>query len=323
MPSEGITSIRTESAKLNISKGGSTAIYVDQSSSKASDKHDGFDWDRPKKTLQGAIDILEPWTEIYIRSGVYQENIEIEYENITMHGLVQAGSDRVEISPVSGVPLKVTAGYSNIRGISVVSSDANAIELTGPGHKLHDCYIECNNFAGPQISAILLNDADKTSIRDCHLNGKLGLNTIGVRVDGTLNASVDNVIEANYFEKFGTIGVAGQGINLNNAQRCLILKNIFSSCYNGVYCELNSTALHTVIGNQFYENAGLDIVDLNDEDDRSIHIANNYYGYAGWYDDPNHDGVASVAVSCYNNWDYAPLAYPHYQGPSFLPREAH
>jgi hypothetical protein len=41
---------------------------------------------------------------------------------------------------------------------------------------------------------------------------------------------------------------------------------------------------------------------------------NNFYGYQDWFTDYDHDGLADVAVCCYLNYDYAPLAYPHYQG---------
>lgn len=321
MPQEGITSIRDESGKLNFSKGGSTSIYVDGSASNASDRHDGYNWKRPKKTIQGALNILESWMEIWIRSGTYAENVVIDAENVVMHGVVQAGSDRVEIAPASGVPLDVQVGYFEIEGISLVSQNANVIQITGPGHKIHDCYIEINSGGGAQYTGILLNDADKVNIHNNHLTGRYALDTIGIRCDGTLNASVDGIITDNYIEQFGTVGTAGQGINLNNAQRFLIMKNIFDSCYNGIYCEVKSNSLHSIIGNQFYANASVDICDMNpDQQTSGITINNNFYGYTDWYYDPDHDGLADMAVECYYNWDYSPLAYPHYQGPSFARR---
>lgn len=321
MPQLGITSIRTQSGTLNFSKGGSTSLYVDKNHAAADDKNDGFNWDRPKETIQGALDDLEAWTEIYIRPGTYQENIVIDKENVIVHGVIQAGLDRVEIAPLSGVPIDVQVGYSELEGVSLVSTGANSLKLTGPGHHVHDCYIEVNTDGLAQYSGVLLNDADKLNFHDNHLHGRSGLNTIGVRVDGTLNASVDCVIKYNYFQNFGTVAMAGQGINLNNAQRCLMMKNIFDSCYNGIYCEVKANALHSIFGNQFYANASVDICDMNpDQQTSGNFINNNYFGYVGWYMDNNHDGIADVPVQCYYNYDYAPLAYPHYQGPSFIPR---
>lgn len=322
MPQMGITSIRTESASLNFSKGGSTSIYVDQAAVNASDNIDGYSWSRPKKTIAGAIAVLQPWMEIWIKPGIYQENVVITEPNVVIHGIVQAGLDRAEIAPISGVPVQCTVGYVELEGLSIISTNDNAIELTGPGHKIHDCFIEVDSDGTAQCSAILLNDCDKFLVHDCNFSGRYAEDTIGVRVDGTLNASVDCCVRDNYFHGFGTVATPGQCINLNNAQRCLVIRNTFDSSYIGVNCEVIANALHTIVGNQFYANASVDICDLNpDQQASGIHIQNNFYGYTGWYSDPNHDGIADVAVQCYYNYDYAPLAYPHYQGPSFVPRQ--
>ena len=323
MPEMGITSIRTESATLNFSKGGSTSIYVDQNAVNASDNNDGYSWERPKETIAGAIAVLAPWMEIWIKSGTYQENVVIDEQNVVLHGIVQAGLDRAEIAPLTGVPIICTVGYVELEGLSIISTNDNAIELTGPGHKIHDCFIEVDSDGSAQCTAILLNDCDKFLVYDCHLSGRYAEDVIGVRVDGTLNASVDCCIRDNYFHGFGTVATQGHGVNLNNAQRCLIIKNIFDSGYIGINCDVIANALHTIIGNQFYANSSFDICDLNpDQQAGGIWICNNFYGYVGWYSDPNHDGIADVAVQCYYNYDYAPLAYPHYQGPSFVPRQA-
>lgn len=320
MPQRGVTSIRTQSGKLNFSKGGSTSIYVDRAASNASDKHDGYSWDRPKKTIQGAIDVLEAWMEIWIKSGTYAENVVIDKENVIIHGLVQSGTDRVEISPVSGVPVDIQVGYCELSGVALVATNSNCLTITGPGHNIHDCYFELDSSGLAQYSCVILNDCDRFHFHDNHLVGGGVLNTIGVRVDGTASASVDCNIHDNFFTGFGALASAGQGINLNNAQRCLITNNIFDSCYNGIYCEVKLNALHTIVGNQFYANYGYDICDMNtDQQTSGINIFNNFYGYVGWYEDYNHDGLADLAVQCYYNVDYAPLSYPHFRGPSFVP----
>jgi hypothetical protein len=321
MPLKGITSIRTQSGKLNLSKGGSTALYVDRSAATASDNNDGYSWDRPFETIQGALDNLEPWMEIYVRPGTYQENLVIDHENVVINGVIQSGLDRVEIAPLSGVALDIQVGYFELLGVSLVSSNSDALTLTGPGHYIHDCYIEVNTDGLSQYTGVLLNDADKFTLKDCHLNGRYGLDTVGVRLDGSLNASVDCYIQNNYFENFGTIDVSGQGLHLGNSQRCLVHKNIFTSCYNGVYCSLLANSLHSIIGNQFYSNASVDICDMNpDQQVSGITIRNNFFGYTGWYSDNNGDGIADVPIQCYYNYDLSPLASPHYMGPSYVPR---
>jgi len=321
MPTTGTTSIRNQSGTLNFSKGGSTSIYLDKNSLTASDKNDGYSWSRPKKTFAGVTDILEPWMEIWARGGIYQENVVIDEENVVIHGLVQAGLDRVEIAPLSGVPLDVQVGYVELEGLALVSTNSSVCKLTGPGHKVHDCYCEVGSDGGAQYSGLLLNDADGIDIHHNHLNGRYSLSTVGIRVDGTLNASVDGRIHDNYIEKFGTVGVAGQGINFNNAQRFLTIKNIFDSCYNGVYLNLKANSLHSIIGNSFFANASVDICDMNpDQQTSGNFINNNFYGYSGWYQDNDHDGIAEVPVQAYYNYDYSPLASPHYQGPSYKAR---
>jgi hypothetical protein len=436
MPQLGYGSIRNQSSSLNISKGGSTSIYVDKNSVTASDNNDGFDWDRPKKTIGGATAILEPWMELWIKSGIYQENVIIPYENVKIHGVVQSGTNRAEIAPLSGVPLKFLAGYCEMEGMSIVAQDNNCLEAIGPGHKIHDCYFEVNNvvpvtqyihtttqtpsnsnlvftsllgpsdmvfvsissigmpghtvppisvsvvsgsiyivvndltiaseiitavnsdpvaslivlvslasgndgsgifvtYAGspvsfylateysyyPNKSCVLLDDCDKFELYNCYLTGKSGENVIGVRLDGTLNATVDSYIHDNYFVDFGDVGLAGHGINLNNAQRALVVRNIFDSGYTGVYLPLLANSLHSIVGNQFYANAGVDVVDMNsDVVSGGNFIRNNFFGYVGWFDDVNHDGIADHTVQCQYNYDYSPLSSPHYQGPSFVPR---
>lgn len=418
MPQLGYGSIRNQSSTLNISKGGSTSIYIDKYSPKASDKNDGFDWDRPKATIGGATAVLEPWMELWINSGIYQENVIIPYENVKIHGVVQSGVNRAEISPLSGVPLKIQAGYCEVEGIALASVDSNVIEVSYPGNKLHDLYVELNTtsplsyyytivdgilftshvgniayveffyyspgplsimnwfvnqvaitygdnttvaeviedfnshpqctaimtaslapgYTGNELisdvgthyttslsynnySAVYLNDCDRFDMHDCHLNGKSGENLIGVRIDGLINATVDSFIHDNYFVDFGDIGLAGQCINVVNAQRTLIQRNIFDSSYNGVYLSLLANGLTSVVGNQFYANASVDIVDMNPSQIASGNfIRGNFYGYVDWFDDVNHDGIADYPVQCWYNYDYAASSSPHYGGQSFTKR---
>lgn len=320
MPIKGMTSIRSQSGTLNFSKGGSTSIYVDKSASNANDKNDGYSWDRPKLTIGGAIAVLEPWMEIWIRGGVYDENVVVDCENVTLHGVVQAGSDRSEIAPSSGVPLVVEVGYCEIERLSLKGTNANCASFTGPGHKIHDCVFDVDSDGSSQFTGIVLDDCDKCEIFDNHFTGNNALNAIGIRVDGSLSASVDGVIHGNFFEGFGTIATAGQGINFNNAQRWLVTKNIFDSNYNGIYFEVKSNSLHTIVGNQFYANSGYDICDNNpDQQTSGIYIMNNFYGYSGWFNDYDHDGLADITICCYLNYDYAPISHPHFIGLHLTP----
>src|SRR5512137_1674628 len=103
-------SIRSSTSTLNISKGGSTAFYVDQNHPSADDSNDGYSWDRPFKTIGGALSGADAWTELYINSGTYIENVVIPHENIVLHGLVQDGTSKVTIKPTTGVALTCAYG---------------------------------------------------------------------------------------------------------------------------------------------------------------------------------------------------------------------
>lgn len=311
MPLRGYASIRTQTAKLNIAKGGSTAIYVDGNASYASDYLDGYSWERPKKTITAALLAASPWTEIYIRTGSYPENITIPYENIILHGVTQDGDDKASICPESGVPITVTAGYCEIHNLSIVSQEDHAVVLTGPGHKIHDNYIAVNSSSSTNHNGIYLNDCDRAEIYNNHLDGKGGENDIGVLVTG---GSVDCKIHDNYFVDWGGLTLAGYGIGVDNAQRCEIIRNIFNSGYAGIYFYTRVGAqLHSVFGNQFYANSSWDIDDTNSDANVSgIRICNNFFGYTGWFDDDDHDGLADSAVTCNLNTDYVPISAPHF-----------
>lgn len=311
MVRRGYSSIRNQTSQLNVHKGGSTHLYVDQSGPTASDLNDGYDWDRPKKTIGGAIASLRPWTEVWIRGGTYTENVVVPYENVVIHGVIQDGTAKAEIKPASGVPLTVSAGYCEVSGLSLVSTNAHALVASGPGQKLHDLYIEVNSAGVGACYGIHLNDCDRAKVQGCHLNGKSGANDIGVLLDG---GSVDCDVSDNYFEDWGDAGVVGYGIGVNDAQRCMFLRNIFNSGYVGIYFYTRVGAqLHSVFGNQFYANSLWDIDDTNvDPDTSGIRIGNNFFGYAGWFDDADGDGIADAPVQCNTNWDYKPLSAPHF-----------
>lgn len=319
MVGSSLVSIRQETSDLNVSKGGSTHLYVDQNASSSSDDNDGFDWDRCFETISAALIKADPWTEIWIKTGIYEESLIVNHEAIKLHGVIQDGSDRVVIMPPSGLPLDLQVGFCEVERMAFVSTAEDAIRATGPGHYLHDLYVEVNSPGAGADYGILLNDCDRAKLGRNYLSGKGGLNDIGILVDG---GSVDCEFFDNYLVDWGDVGVTGYAIGVNDAQRCLFRRNVLNSGYVGIYFYLRAGAqLHTVIGNQFYANDLWDVSDNNTDPDVSgIRIINNFYGYTGWYSDNNHDGIANLPIQCNNNYDYAPLSSPHFLTQSFVPR---
>lgn len=312
-----LISMRNESASLNISKGGATHLYVDQHSISSSDSNDGFDWNRPLKTIQAALNKAPAWTEIWVKTGTYLENLVLSHENIRIHGVIQDGADRAVVSPLTGVALTLNAGYTEIDGLAFETVDATAIKCNYIGHYLHDLYVKVSNTSGVSCSGIWLNDSDYTRIIGCYLDGDSSSDVLGIRVDG---GSVDNIIAGNYFNDWGDNGFPGYAIGINDAQRCAILPrfidgvpvpNRFISGYIGVYFYVRGSYLgHSVQQNLFAENINYDIYDPNNPVVSGIVLRENCYAYTGWIEDRNHDGRADMIVSAHNNYDYAPLASP-------------
>jgi hypothetical protein len=313
MVGTSLVSIRDESASLNISKGGSTSLYVDQTSPTADDKNDGFDWSRPLLTIGAAIAKATPWTEIWVKTGTYLENLIISHQNIKLHGVIQDGADRVIVSPATGIPLTLSSGYCEVDGIAFKATNNHCIKANYPGHLLHDLYVEILNSTVSTYAAIYLDDSDYTVIRDSYLYGNNNANVIGILLDG---GSVDNLILGNYITGFGDGLDVGYAIGIDDAQRCAILPNGFRpnrivDNYLGVYFYVNANYRgHSVIHNLFAQQDSYDVYDPNDPDVSGIVLRENCYAYTGWMEDRDHNGRADIVVDAYSNKDYLPLSSP-------------
>lgn len=308
-------SIRNSTATLNISKGGSTSLYVDKNYPTADDYNDGFSWDRPFKTINGALSTAGPWTEIYIKSGVYDENVIIPHENTILHGLVQDGIAKVSIQPSGGIPLVCSYGHCEFHGIEFVSSNADGIYVTGNDVKIHDCDFHILSSGLSSHACVAIHGGNYALIYSCSLDGANYPNVIGVLVD---SGSIDAGILGNYFTGFGYGDSAGYAIAIHDAQRVAIvprmldgrmMPNRFYHNYVGVYfyTEVGYRG-HSVHGCGFWDTTYYDVYDPNVPADSGIVIDGNFYGYAGWFTDDNHDGMADLLVDCYSNGDYHPLS---------------
>lgn len=311
MVSRGYSSIRAETAELNVSKDGFTAFFVDQSASNADDDNDGNSWTSPKLSIGGATTDAEEWCKIFIRPGVYTETVLINTQGLELIGVARDGTSRAEIAPLTGIPLTITKGMCKVKNISCISTDNHAILANvAPDTEFFNLYAEVNS----SKYAIWLSDCDRASVEKCFLDGNAQESSIGILIG---DDTVDAKILDNYITGFGTGGIdtskAGYAVATHtNSQRCLIRNNIMINNYCGTFLYKNTTYRGTnVIFNQFFENSHYDVYDEADTPGESTSgnsIRNNLYGYQGWMADNNNDGLADLVVDCYGSYDLAPLA---------------
>ncbi len=319
----GYSSIRAETAELNVSKEGYTALFVDQGAENADDDNDGGSWTQPKLTMGGALSDAEEWTRIYARPGIYRESLQLNKEHIELIGVARDGVSRVEVSPATGYALAISRGACEVSYMAFISQDEHAIKANvAPDIHLHDIYAEVNSAK----YAIWLNDCDRSLVEKSFVEGNSKENSIGILVGSD---TVDAEIRDNYVTHFGTglldSSKAGYGIATHaDAQRALIENNIVINNYVGVFLYENATWRgHNVILNQFFENSFADAYDEAAVAGASTsfnNIRNNFYGYTGWFDDQNNDGIADLIINCWGSYDLSPLAGPHLYKCDHIPR---
>lgn len=319
----GYSSIRAETAELNVSKEGFTPLFVDQASLNADDDNDGGSWTQPKLTIGGALQDADAWSKTYIRPGIYRENLVLAYEHMELIGVARDGMNRVEISPASGCPLTITRGACEVSNMAFIATNDHAVKAnTSPEIKLRDLYAEVNNAK----YAMWLNDCDRALVERCFLDGKSTEGAIGLLIGSD---TVDLEARHNYITGFGSGGLdtskVGYGIAAHtDSQRSLVEENILINNYTGVFLYKNATWRgNDIIRNQFFENSFADVYDEADSQGASTNgnsIRNNFYCYTGWFDDNNNDGIADSIVNCYGSYDLAPLAGPRLWKCDHIPR---
>lgn len=308
------STIRAEVSDLNIAKSGWTTLFVDPSATTANDENDGFSWTEPKETIGGAMAAADNWCRVYVAAGTYAENVVIEDERVHLIGVQQDGTNKVQISPASGVPLTINAGFCEIEGLALVATDNHAIVAGYPYQNMHDLYIEVNSSGAATYYGIGLINADWCKISNCYFDGKESVDVIGILVG---NDTANTEITKNYFTNWGHglgLGVNnGYGIGVHaNAQRAIVEENEFDSNANGVYFYVATAhGGHIVTHNSYYSTRLYDVDDNTASVTTQNLIRENFYGYTGWFEDYNGDGYADITVDCNLNDDLSPLTSPY------------
>ncbi len=173
----GLRSVEYDITRLNVYKVGATTYYVDGTD--GDDDNDGKTWDTAKKTIQAAIDIADTWSVVYIKSGTYNENIDIPQtlQNLTVIGEFDA-----------------TGEFTNGTIIDATDSSSHAIVVNSRSVTIRNIIFKHNSI---DYSCIKISDWFST-IDKCYFRNDSG---VGVLVD------VDSYycdIKNSYFFRIGT-----------------------------------------------------------------------------------------------------------------------
>ena len=139
MSNLALRSIARQVRDLNVAKRGATSLYVDGTN--GSDTFTGESWRQALATIQGAVDVADPWTQIFIKAGTYAENVIIDTDSISLIG---QSRDSVNIHPTATADaLKVSSDGVVIRRLSLFGPNyTNCASLSGEHLLLDDLLLD-------------------------------------------------------------------------------------------------------------------------------------------------------------------------------------
>ena len=143
---------------------GAKSLYVDGTN--GDDSNDGISWKTAKQKIQAAIDIAENWTNIFITTGAYNEDLVLSLENINLFGEQRDG---VVVSAMGSDKraLKVHGNVCSINNMSFDMDDSEfCVEIFGDNCSMFDIKIDClATTIGPDYCGLAL-----VNLNACHLN---------------------------------------------------------------------------------------------------------------------------------------------------------
>jgi len=96
---------------------GAKTLYVDGDN--GNDHNDGLSWKTAFKTIQAAVDAADSWTNIYIKSATYPENVEVEKDGIKLIG---QNCTNVIVKPDSGTAIDITANGCLVTSLTAIGN---------------------------------------------------------------------------------------------------------------------------------------------------------------------------------------------------------
>ena len=319
MSNLALRSIARQVRDLNVAKRGATSLYVDGTN--GSDTFTGESWRQALATIQEAVDTADSWTQIFIKSGTYAENVTIDKDSISLIG---QSRDSVEIHPASGDALTVSGDFVAATKLSLYAQDfcallsgeyltldtvgmdgayqSKGLYLTTPNHTtLKNIYASTANLR----SAIsVYGPAEYLDISNCKFNLTYDISSAYViYLHDTHKSEISN-------NDIGTLPLSASGAGLWVVSTCSDL-SIFHNNFIGNSTQIDSSGGTNIgIFENFYDDHtnvdnGFGIAKdpytfIGGSDPRPICVRNGWLGLS-WADA---DQVADILANQHKRWNW-------------------
>ena len=195
---------------------GAKSLYVDGPN--GNDHNDGESWKTAFKTIQAAVDAAVNWTNVFIKSATYAENITISKHKISLLG---ERRDGVIINPSSGVAITSSGFENSFSALTLYSKTAHDYSLIITGDFSSCSKLKCSTSVAYGRGIDLA--ANYCDIKSLYVNnGSMGnaIRCVGDYIFNTISHSYIKLTKA----------ASVFGIFLSSAQRYKIFENTFEDC---------------------------------------------------------------------------------------------
>jgi len=260
---------------------GALSVYVDAIN--GHDSNDGESWKTAVATIQEAVDIAEPWTQIFIKSGTYAESVVVDTENISLIGADKA------TTVLSGTEytLLISSNHCSIQSLQSKVNTANysAVRITGDDCIIKDCVVDATPALAGTIGVIFVGDHAEIS----NVSVSSDITYIGLTLQG-------DYLKVHDCEVYGCT----HGLDLSGNYGT-ICDNTVMSCTRGISVLLGVATGNAVI---YHNNLINNTTQAQTDTPQSIWIENFYSDHTNIN---NGFGIATKPYPFTNDIDLSPV----------------